>query len=79
MFATARRGMTRQPKMQPMAKPSPQMATLSRALQGCGGEAPLAKKLGVSVDVLSGWLRGHDFLPADMYLRARELAAPRRR
>jgi hypothetical protein len=55
------------------------MATLSRALQGCGGEAPLAKKLGVSVDVLSGWLRGHDFLPADMYLRARELAAPRRR
>jgi len=62
-----------------MSKPSPQMHALSRALQDCGGEAPLAKKLGVSIEVLSGWLRGHDVLPADMYLRARELAAVRRR
>ena len=62
-----------------MAKPTPQMSTLSRVLQDCGGEAPLAKKLGVPVDVLSGWLRGQDVLPADMYLRARELAAVRRR
>ena len=60
-------------------KPSPQMNTLSRALQDCGGETPLAKKLGVPVDVLSGWLRGHEVLPADMYLRARELAAVRKR
>jgi hypothetical protein len=55
------------------------MNTLSRALQDCGGEAPLAKKLGVSVEVLSGWLRGHDVLPPNMYLRARDLAAVRRR
>jgi hypothetical protein len=65
--------------MEPMAKASPQMQTLSRALADCGGEAPLAKKLGVSVEILSGWLRGHDVLPASMYLRARELAAIRRR
>jgi len=62
-----------------MAKPSPQMMTLSRALQDCGGEAPLAKKLGVSVEVLSGWLRGREVVPASMYLRARDLAAVRRR
>jgi DNA-binding transcriptional regulator YdaS (Cro superfamily) len=62
-----------------MTKPSAQMNALSRALQDCGGEAPLAKKLGVSVEVLSGWLRGRDVLPAEMYIRARELAAVRRR
>jgi hypothetical protein len=55
------------------------MRALAGALVDCGGEAPLAKKLGVSVEVLSGWLRGRDVLPADMYLRARELAAVRRR
>ena len=79
MFATARRRLSRQRKMEPMAKPSPQMSTLSRALQDCGGEAPLAKKMGVSVEVLSGWLRGHEVLPPSMYLLARELAAVRRR
>lgn len=62
-----------------MAKPSPQMHALSRALADCGGEAPLARKLGVSVEVLSSWLRGQEVLPANMYLRARELAAVRRR
>jgi hypothetical protein len=55
------------------------MRALAGALQDCGGEAPLAKKLGVSIEVLSGWLRGHDVLPADMYLRARGLAAVRKR
>jgi len=55
------------------------MRALAGALQDCGGEAPLAKKLGVSVEVLSGWLRGHDVLPPNMYLRARDLAAVRRR
>jgi len=55
------------------------MQALSRALQDCGGEAPLAKKLGVSVELLSGWLRGHEVVPAEMYLRARHLGAPRRR
>jgi hypothetical protein len=61
--------------MHSIAKPSSQMRALTGALQHCGGEAPLAKKLGVSVEALSGWLRGHDVLPADMYLRARGLAA----
>jgi hypothetical protein len=55
------------------------MNALSRALQDCGGEAPLAKKMGVSVEILSGWLRGQDVLPPSMYLKARELAAVRRR
>jgi len=61
-----------------MAKPSPQMNTLSRALHEFGGEAPLAKKLGVSVEALSGWLRGQEVLPAEMYIRARGLTARRR-
>lgn len=65
--------------MHSMAKPSSQMRALAGALQDCGGEAPLAKKLGVSVEVLSGWLRGHDVVPPDMYLRARGLAAVRKR
>src|SRR5260221_13860370 len=78
MYVTERSRPAREANMSPM-KPSPQMTTLSRALADCGGEAPLAKKLGVSVDVLAGWLRGHEVLPADMYLRARELAAVRRR
>ena len=67
------------PKMQPMAKPSLQMQALSRALQDSGGEAPLAKKLGVSIEVLSSWLRGHEVVPPLMYIRARELAAVRKR
>jgi DNA-binding transcriptional regulator YdaS (Cro superfamily) len=62
-----------------MAKPSPQMQALSRALQDCGGEAPLAAKLGVSVEVLSGWLRGQETMPPEAYLRARHLGSPRRR
>jgi len=65
--------------MAPMAKPSPQMQALSRALQDCGGEAPLAAKLGVSVEVLSGWLRGHEPMPPDVYLRARRLGSARQR
>ena len=60
-------------------KPSPQMRALAGALQDCGGEAPLAKKLSVSVEMLSGWLQGREPLPADMYLKARQLAAVRRR
>ena len=62
-----------------MLKPSSQMRALTGALQDCGGEAPLARKLGVSIEVLSGWLRGREVVPAEMYLRARELAAVRKR
>jgi len=65
--------------MHSMTKPSPQMRALAGALRDCGGEAPLAKKLGVSIEVLSSWLRGQAVLPPDMYIRARVLAAVRKR
>jgi hypothetical protein len=56
-----------------MAKPSPQMETLSRALQALGGEAPLAKALDVPALALSRWLTGREALPASVYLKARAL------
>ena len=61
-----------------MSKPSPQMQTLSRALQALGGEGPLAKALGVSALALSRWLTGREALPANVYLRARALVPPGR-
>ena len=60
-------------KMRPMTLPSPQMRTLSLALKASGGEAPLARALGVSAEALSSWLAGRDALPASVYLRARKL------
>ena len=64
--------------MPAMAKPSPQMQTLSRALQACGGEAGLAQALGVPGEALSRWLTGRDSLPPSVYFRALALVAPRR-
>jgi DNA-binding transcriptional regulator YdaS (Cro superfamily) len=61
-----------------MSKPSPQMNTLSLALRACGGEVPLAKALGVSAGSLAEWLAGRGVLPAELYLKARALAAGRR-
>jgi DNA-binding transcriptional regulator YdaS (Cro superfamily) len=46
------------------------MRTLRRAMQSCGGEAGLAKKLGVPPESLSSWLAGKQVLPVDAYLRA---------
>jgi len=54
------------------------MQTLSRALQALGGEAPLAKKLGVSSLALTRWLSGREAVPASVYLRARALLPPAR-
>ena len=54
------------------------MRVLSLALKACGGEAPLAKALAVSGEDLSCWLTGRDALPANVYLKARKLIAPRR-
>jgi len=54
------------------------MLTLSLALRACGGEAPLAKALGVSAQAVSDWLTGRDVLPAGAYLKARALATGRR-
>ena len=61
-----------------MSKPSPQMQTMSRALQATGGETALAKALGVSVEALNGWLTGHGVLPPSVYFKALALVAPRR-
>ena len=58
--------------------PSPQMRILSLALKASGGEAPLAKALGVPVEALARWLGGHDALPASIYFKARALVTPRR-
>ena len=54
------------------------MQILSRALHVLGGEAPLAKALGVSALALSRWLAGREALPASVYLRARALVPPGR-
>ena len=75
MYAAAQSGPARGAKMPPMAQPSPQMRTLSLALKALGGEAPLAKALGVSAAALSSWLTGRDALPASVYIKARALVA----
>jgi hypothetical protein len=46
------------------------MQALSRALQALGGEAPLAKALGVPGLALTGWLAGRETMPASVYLKA---------
>jgi hypothetical protein len=53
---------------------TPQTRTLNRALEKCGGEIALAKALGVSIEVLSGWLAGDD-VPPDIYLSALDIVA----
>jgi hypothetical protein len=58
-----------------MSIPTPQVRTLQRALEDCGGEADLAKVLGVSIEVLSGWLSGENAVPTNIYVRALDLVA----
>ena len=53
---------------------TPQTRTLNRALEKCGGEIALATALGVSIEVLSGWLAGDD-VPPDIYLSALDIVA----
>jgi hypothetical protein len=53
-----------------------QMQTLRRALKHCGGEAPLAKALGISLDDLSSLLTGGSAPGAQVYLNALSLVAP---
>lgn len=72
-YRTEKAGAAR--KMSAMSTITPQMRTLQRALKDFAGEAELAKVLGVSVEVLSGWLRGEEALPATIYLRALDLVA----
>lgn len=56
-----------------------QMRTLGRALKDCGSEQALAKKLGVAVADLTGWLTGRDALPVEIYCRTLDLVAAGRR
>lgn len=58
-----------------MSKTTPQMRTLRLALEDCDGEADLARLLGVTVQVLSGWLSGQDAVPTTIYVRALDLVA----
>ena len=58
-----------------MSTITPQVRTLQRALEDCGGEAELAKVLGVSVEILSRWLTGLEALPTTTYVRALDLVA----
>jgi DNA-binding transcriptional regulator YdaS (Cro superfamily) len=53
---------------------TPQTRTLNRALERCGGEIALAKALGVTIEVLSGWITGDD-VPPKMYLSALDIVA----
>src|SRR5688572_2921261 len=49
--------------------------TLHRAVNVCGGLAPLAKNLGVSADMLATWLDGNANPPVDIYIKALDLVA----
>ena len=53
---------------------TPQTRTLNRALERCGDEIVLAKALGVTIEVLSGWLAGDD-VPSKIYLSALDIVA----
>jgi len=59
-----------------MTTDTTQMRTLRRALQHCGGEAPLAKALGISQDDLYGLLTGGTAVEPQVYLQALRLVAP---
>jgi len=53
---------------------TPQTRTLYRALERCGDEIALAKALGVTIEVLSGWLAGDD-VPPKIYLSTLDIVA----
>jgi len=57
-----------------MLEGTPQTRTLICALERCGGETALAKALGVTIEVLSGWLAGDD-VPPNIYLSALDIVA----
>jgi hypothetical protein len=49
--------------------------TLHRAVNVCGGLAPLAENLGVSADMLATWLNGNAPPPVRIYIKALDLVA----
>ena len=62
-----------------MSKSSPQMRTMQKALQECGGEAALAKVLNVPAEALSRWLTAREVMPVTVYFRVLDLVAAGRR
>jgi hypothetical protein len=58
-----------------MSRNTPEIRTLSRAVEICGGVAALAKSLGVSVEVLRQWLNGDIVPTTEVYLKALDLVA----
>ena len=60
-----------------MPKLSPQMHVLTRALRERGGEAALAKALGVPAETLTRWLSGHEAIPPAVYFKTLGLSKGR--
>jgi DNA-binding phage protein len=58
-----------------MSRNTPQIRTLNRAVEICGGVAALAKHLGVSLEALRRWLDGDTVPTAEAYLKALDLVA----
>lgn len=52
-----------------------QARTLNRAVNVCGGLAPLAETLGVSAETLAIWVTGQATPPLNIYLKALDLVA----
>lgn len=58
-----------------MLQSTPQMRTLARALKDYGGEALLAKALGVPAADLARWLGGQEDVPVGVYVKALDLVS----
>jgi hypothetical protein len=63
------------PKMRAMSTSTPQMRTLARAVEDCGGQTELAEVLRVSLEDLTRWLSGEAALPVSLYVRVLDLVA----
>jgi hypothetical protein len=58
-----------------MSRDTPEIRTLNRAAEICGGVAALAKSLEVSVEALRRWLDGDTVPSAEAYVKALDLVA----
>jgi len=74
MYASAQTGHRCRAENWSLLVNTPQTRTLNRALERCGGEIALAKALGVTIEVLSGWFTG-DEVPPKVYLSALDIVA----
>ena len=60
-----------------MLESTPQIRTLRRAVEICGGIPTLARALNVTKGELSHWLDGHAVPPTAIYMLALDLVAGR--